>query len=147
MDTIVICTLTALTVLCGYCSKGIDIAWGTKGGAALVSASLGSVLSGGVGSVILALCLALFALSTILSWSLYGTRCFEYLFGTRASVGYKLVFILFAIVGATMSLNDAWNLADALNGFMAIPNLIAILILSPVVIKLLREYFARNGRQ
>ena len=144
MDTIVICTLTALTVLCGYCSHGIDIAWGTSGGAALVSGALGSVLGGGVGSVILALCLALFALSTILSWSLYGTRCFEYLFGTKASIGYKVVFILFAIVGATMSLSDAWNLADALNGFMAIPNLIAVLTLSPVVIKLTREYFSKE---
>ncbi len=144
MDTIVICTLTALTVLCCYCSRGNDIAWGTSGGAAIVSASLSSVLGGGVGSVILALCLALFALSTILSWSLYGTRCFEYLFGTKASIGYKLVFILFAIVGATMSLSDAWNLADALNGFMAIPNLIAILTLSPVIIKLVREYFSQD---
>jgi len=142
MDTIVICTLTALTVLCGYCSMGVDIAWGTSGGAALVSAAIGSVLGGGLGSVILALCLALFALSTVLSWSLYGTRCFEYLFGTKASIGYKIVFVLFAIVGATLSLNDAWNLADALNGFMAIPNLIAVLSLSPIVIKLTRDYFA-----
>ena len=77
----------------------------------------------------------------MLSWSLYGTRCFEYLFGTKASIGYKIVFILFAIVGATMTLNDAWNLADALNGFMAIPNLIAILALSPVIIKLVRDHF------
>ena len=95
-------------------------------------------------AAILALCLSLFALSTVLSWSLYGTRCFEYLFGTKASIGYKIVFILFAIVGATMSLNDAWNLADALNGFMAIPNLIAVLTLSPVIIKLVREYFSQN---
>ena len=94
--------------------------------------------------MILALCLALFALSTILSWSLYGTRCFEYLFGTKASIVYKVIFILFAIVGATMSLSDAWNLADALNGFMAIPNLIAILALSPVIIKLVREHFDEN---
>ena len=144
MDTIVICTLTALTVLCCYCSGGNDIAWGTSGGAAIVSASLSSVLGGGVGSVILALCLALFALSTVLSWSLYGTRCFEYLFGTKASTGYKIVFVLFAIIGATMSLSDAWNLADALNGFMAIPNLIAILTLSPVIIKLVRDYFKEN---
>ncbi len=141
MDTIVICTLTALTVLSAACAGGVEIAWGTSGGAAIVSAALSSVLGGGLGSVILALCLALFALSTVLSWSLYGTRCFEYLFGTRASIGYKLVFILFAIIGATMSLNDAWNLADALNGFMAIPNLIAILTLSPVIIRLVREYF------
>jgi AGCS family alanine or glycine:cation symporter len=144
MDTIVICTLTALTVLCCYCSGGNTIEWGTSGGAAIVSASLSSVLGGSVGSVILALCLALFALSTVLSWSLYGTRCFEYLFGTKASIGYKIVFILFAIVGATMSLSDAWNLADALNGFMAIPNLIAILTLSPVIIRLVRDYFKEN---
>ena len=102
------------------------------------------MLGGSVGSVILALCLALFALSTVLSWSLYGTRCFEYLFGTKASIGYKIIFILFAIVGATMSLSDAWNLADALNGFMAIPNLIAILTLSPVIIRLVRDYFKEN---
>ncbi len=145
MDTIVICTLTALTVLCAACAGSVDIAWGTSGGAAIVSAALSSVLSGGVGSVILAMCLALFALSTVLSWSLYGTRCFEYLFGTKASIGYKLVFILFAVVGATMSLSDAWNLADALNGFMAIPNLIAILALSPVIVKMVREHFQGNN--
>ena len=144
MDTIVICTLTALTVLCCYCSGGNQIAWGTSGGASIVSASLSSVLGGSVGSIILALCLSLFALSTVLSWSLYGTRCFEYLFGTKASTGYKIVFVLFAIIGATMSLSDAWNLADALNGFMAIPNLIAILTLSPVIIKLVRDYFKEN---
>ena len=144
MDTIIICTLTALTVLCSYSAGKVDLAWGTSGGAAIVSASLSSVLGGSVGSIILALCLALFALSTVLSWSLYGTRCFEYLFGTKASVGYKIVFILFAVVGATMSLNDAWNLADALNGFMAIPNLIAILALSPVIIKLVRDHFKEN---
>ncbi|MBR5701557.1 MAG: amino acid carrier protein, partial [Oscillospiraceae bacterium] len=143
MDTIVICTLTALTVLCCYCSSGVALDWGKGGGAEIVSTALASVM-GGTGSVILALCLSLFALSTVLSWSLYGTRCFEYLFGTKASVGYKIVFILFAIVGATMSLNDAWNLADALNGFMAIPNLIAVLTLSPVIIKLVREYFSQN---
>ena len=140
MDTIVICTLTSLTVLCGYCSSGIDIAWGTSGGASLVAGSISSVF-GSFGSVLLAICLALFALSTVLSWSLYGTRCFEYLFGTKASQGYKVVFVLFAIIGATMSLTDAWNLADALNGFMAIPNLIAVLTLSPEVIKLTKEYF------
>ena len=141
MDTIVICTLTALTVLSCYTAGGVDIAWGTSGGAAIVSSALSSVLGGGLGSAILAICLSLFALSTVLSWSLYGTRCFEYLFGTKASIAYKIIFILFAIVGATMSLSDAWNLADALNGFMAIPNLIAILILSPVIMKLVREHF------
>ncbi|MBE6914631.1 MAG: sodium:alanine symporter family protein, partial [Ruminococcaceae bacterium] len=81
-------------------------------------------------------------LSTILGWSLYGTRCFEYLFGTKASVIYKVIFVIVIVIGATLSLNDVWNIADALNGFMAIPNLIALLALSPVVIKLTKEYFS-----
>ncbi len=144
MDTIVICTLTSLTVLCAVSAGNVTVDWGVGGGAAIVSAALSSVLGGGIGSIILAVCLSLFALSTVLSWSLYGTRCFEYLFGTKASIGYKIVFILFAIVGATLSLNDAWNLADALNGFMSIPNLIAILALSPVIVKLVREHFKEN---
>ena len=118
MDTIVICTLTALTVLCCYCSGGNEIAWGTSGGASIVSASLSSVLGGGLGSIILALCLALFALSTILSWSLYGTRCFEYLFGTKFSVAYKLGITLeklsaslITLTGlSTVSLRKQWRM-------------------------------------
>ena len=141
MDTIVICTLTILTVLSAYCAGGIDISWGSGGSGANVAAAMSTVFGGRLGAVIIAVCLSLFALSTILSWSLYGTRCFEFLFGTKASKVYQIIFVLFAIVGATMSLADAWNLADALNGFMAIPNLIAILTLSPVIIKLVREYF------
>ncbi len=148
MDTIVICTLTSLVVLTSVSAGGIDIAWGTSGDATLVGNAIGAILGKGAGSIIIAVCLTLFAFSTILSWSLYGTRCFEYLFGTKASKVYQVIFVLFAIVGATMSLTDAWNLADALNGFMAIPNLISILALSPVVIKLTREYFekVKQGR-
>ena len=147
MDTIIICTLTSLVVLTTVAAAGgesVGIAWGTSGGASIVTACMARIISGGVSGVLVAVCLSLFAFSTILSWSLYGTRCFEYLFGTKASIGYKIVFILFAVVGATLSLNDAWNLADALNGFMAIPNLVAVLMLSPVVIRLTKEYFAKN---
>ncbi|MBO6011244.1 MAG: sodium:alanine symporter family protein [Oscillospiraceae bacterium] len=150
MDTIIICTLTSLVVLTTVAAagaEGVGIAWGTSGGASIVTACMARIISGGVSGVLVAVCLSLFAFSTILSWSLYGTRCFEFLFGTKASKVYQIIFVLFAIVGATMSLADAWNLADALNGFMAIPNLISILALSPVVIKLVREYFENKKQE
>ncbi len=141
MDTIVICTLTSLAVLCGSFA-GVDIAWGENAGTELTSAAFATVFGGQVGSLIIAVGITLFALSTILSWSLYGTRCFEYLAGTKAGIIYKVIFIFVIIIGATLSLNDVWNIADALNAFMAIPNLIALLLLSPVVIKLTKGYFA-----
>ena len=144
MDTIVICTLTSLTVLTVYSAGGIDITWGSGGNGSNVAAAMSTVFGSKLGAVIIALCLSLFALSTILSWSLYGTRCFEYLFGVKASKVYQVLFIVFVLIGATMSLADAWNLADALNGFMAIPNLIALLALSGVTIKLTREHLAAN---
>jgi len=141
MDTIVICSLTAFTVLSGHFA-GVEIAWGGSGGSELTAAAFGTVFGNRIGALIIAVGIALFALSTILSWSLYGTRCFEYLFGTKASVIYKVIFVIVIVIGATLSLNDVWNIADALNGFMAIPNLIALLALSPVVIKLTKEYFS-----
>ncbi len=141
MDTIVICSLTSLSVLCGNCA-GVEIAWGESAGTELTSAAFGTVFGDKIGAMIIAVGITLFALSTILSWSLYGTRCFEYLFGTKASIVYKVIFIIVIVIGATLSLNDVWNIADALNAFMAIPNLIALLLLSPVVIKLSKEFFA-----
>ena len=147
MDTIVICTLTSLTVLSAYCAGGIDITWGSGGSGANVAAAMSTVFGGKLGAVIIAVCLSLFALSTILSWSLYGTRCFEYLFGMKATRVYQAVFVLFVIVGATMSLADAWNLADALNGFMAIPNLIALLALSGVTIQLTKEHLETHAQK
>ena len=147
MDTIVICTLTSLTVLTVYSAGGIDITWGSGGNGSNVAAAMSTVFGSKLGAVIIALCLSLFALSTILSWSLYGTRCFEYLFGVKATKVYQALFICFVIIGATMSLADAWNLADALNGFMAIPNLIALLALSGVTIKLTREHMEANAKK
>ena len=144
MDTIVICTLTSLLVLCAYTSGGIDITWGSGGGASNVAQAMSTVFGSKLGSVIIAVCLSLFALSTTLSWSLYGSRCFEYLFGVKATRIYQLLFILFVIIGATMSLADAWNLADALNGFMAIPNLIALLALSGVTAKLTKDHIGTH---
>jgi AGCS family alanine or glycine:cation symporter len=143
MDTIVICTLTALALLCGICS-GVDVTWGQSAGTDLIAAAFSTVFGSKIGSLIIAVGITLFALSTVLGWSLYGTRCFEYLFGTRASVGYKIVFVIVVVIGATLKLSLVWDIADTLNGFMAIPNLIALLALSGVVIKLTKDYFAEE---
>ncbi len=144
MDTIVICSLTCFTVLSGFCSGKMDITWGTGGGAPNVAEAIGSVLGSQAGALIIAVCLSLFALSTILSWSLYGTRCCEFVLGYKASKVYQVVFVVFVVVGATLSLQVAWDLASVLNALMAVPNLIALLCLSPVVVKLTREHFAGN---
>jgi len=145
MDTIVICTLTAFVVLMGSCA-GVPIAWGEGAGTEVVAGAFGTAFGGQVGALIVAIGITLFALSTMLSWSLYGSRCFEYLFGHKAGLGYKIVFIVAVVVGATLSLSTVWNLADALNGFMAIPNLIALLALSGVVVKLTKEYFFNKDK-
>ena len=145
MDTIVICTLTALVVLLGYCSGAIAPEWAGSGGTELVSGAFGGVLGDKIGSLIVAVGITLFALSTLLSWSLYGVRCFEYLFGVGASLGYKIVFVLAVVVGATLKLSIVWDIADTLNGLMAIPNLIALLGLSGVVVKMTKEHFGNKN--
>ncbi len=142
MDTIVICTLTALVVLLGYCSGAIAPDWAGSGGTELVSGAFGGVLGSKLGSLIVAVGITLFALSTLLSWSLYGVRCFEYLFGVKASMIYKIVFVIVVVIGATLKLSIVWDIADTLNGFMAIPNLIALLGLSGVVIQATKEHFS-----
>ena len=140
MDTIVICTLTALTLLCGAADK---IVWGQNAGAELISASFSSVFGAQVGSMLVAVGITLFALSTILSWSLYGTRCCEFLLGSAAARVYQVIFVCVILVGATLKLGLVWDIADTLNGFMAVPNLVALLGLSPVVIKLTKEHFTK----
>lgn len=142
MDTIVICSLTAVTVLCGV-ERGVEITWGQDAGAELVSASFATVFGSQASALIVALGIGLFALSTILSWSLYGSRCCEFVLGAKAVKPYQIVFIAAVVVGAILKLDLVWNLADALNGFMAIPNLIALLGLSGVVIKLTKDYFSK----
>ena len=92
-------------------------------------------------SLIVAVGIGLFALSTILSWSLYGTRCFEFLTGGKGVRVFQSVFVIVVVIGATLELELVWNIADTLNGFMAIPNLVALLGLSGVVVKLTKDYF------
>ena len=143
MDTIVICTLTAMTLLCGA-ESGVQIAWGQSAGSELISAAFATVFGNQAASLIVAVGIGLFALSTILSWSLYGSRCFEFLFGTKLLPVYQVVFVAVVVIGATLELELVWNIADTLNGFMAIPNLVALLGLSGVVVKLTKNYFEKE---
>jgi len=142
MDTIVICTLSGLTILLALDESALS--YGVKGTTSLNAQALGTVFGGKVGALIIAVGLSLFALSTVLSWGLYGTRCWEYILGTKAIRPYQIIFTLLVIVGATMSLDLAWDIADTLNGLMAIPNLIAIFALSGVVVKVTKEFFSRD---
>lgn len=140
MDTIVVCTMTAMVVLLGV---GVDqIAYGQDVGASLTIAGFQSVFGGPIPALVVAVCLTLFALSTTLTWGLYGSRCFEFLFGYKASKIYQVLFSLVVVLGATMKLEIVWNIADTLNGFMALPNLLALLLLSPLVAKLAKQHFA-----
>ena len=143
VGTNMICTLTVLTMLCGY-RRGVVVEWGQSAGAELISAAFGTFFGGKLGSIIVAVAICLFALSTILSWSLYGTRCCEFLFGRRSVRPYQILFILAVVVGSSMELDLVWTIADTFNGFMAIPNLIALLGLSGVVVKLTKQHFERQ---
>ena len=143
MDTIVICTLTGLTVLCGV-ESGVEVAWGQSAGSELIAAAFATVFGDKIGALIIAVGIGLFALSTILSWSLYGTRCCEFLLGSKAVPVFQIVFVVMVVVGATLELELVWNIADTLNGFMAIPNLMALLGLSGVVVKLTKNYFQKE---
>ncbi len=136
-DTIVICTLTALSILC----SGIDIDYGNAAGAELTISGFTSTFGGWI-SILLAVALCCFAFSTILGWGLYGSRCIEYLFGSKLVRPFVVVYSLVAIIGATMDLGLLWSLADTFNGLMIIPNLIAVFLLSGTVIHLTKDYFS-----
>ena len=142
-DTIIICSITAFTVLLSGFELGADAlaAYASKGAAAV--AAFNAILPGTLGGTIIQLSLIFFALSTILSWSYYGERCWGYLCKDNKVVAsiYKVVFVLFCIVGATGSGQLMWDISDTLNGAMAIPNLIALILLSGAVSNITREYF------
>lgn len=141
VDTIVICTLTALVILC----SGVPVGYGEAAGAELTISGFTSVYGGWV-SIFTAVSMCCFAFSTIIGWGLYGTRCIEFLFGTRANKPFMILYALVAIVGATMNLGLMWNIAETFNGLMVIPNLIAVFLLSGVVVKLVKEYFEGEGK-
>ena len=163
IDTLIVCTITALVIMISaewtsinpafqncvdqggqvadrVCTLGDEQFKQGLTGASLSAAAFGSGLPG-VGNWIVTFGLVLFAFTTILGWSVYGERCVEYLFGVRAIMPFRILWVLAIPVGATVKLSFVWLLADTLNALMALPNLIALLLLSPVVFRLTREYF------
>ena len=141
VDTIVICTLTALVILCSE----VPINFGSAAGAELTISGFTSTYGNWV-SIFTAVAMCCFAFSTIVGWGLYGARCIEFLFGSKVNKPFMLVYSLVAIVGATMDLGLLWSIAETFNGLMAIPNLIAVFLLSGVLVKLVKEYFAKEGK-
>ncbi|WP_165210477.1 alanine/glycine:cation symporter family protein [Streptococcus tangpeifui] len=139
IDTIIICTLTGLSIL-------ITGQWSVKGleGAAVTQSAFASVF-GHIGSLVLTLSLALFAFTTILGWSYYGERCVEFVFGTKGITIYRCIFVLMVALGGYLQLQVIWKIADIVNGLMALPNLIALLVLSPIIIKETQSYFKRKA--
>ncbi|GEQ32613.1 sodium:alanine symporter [Marinilactibacillus psychrotolerans] len=136
-DTIVLCTITALViVMTGAWDTGLD-------GAPLTTAAFEEGLP--YGGYVVTFGLIFFAFSTLLGWSYYGERCMEYLFGPKSIIVYRLVYLPLIVVGSVGGLRVVWALADTLNGLMALPNLIGLLILSPVIVKSTKDFFGKNG--
>ncbi|MGI6019397.1 MAG: alanine/glycine:cation symporter family protein [Marvinbryantia sp.] len=133
-DTIVICTLTALAVLLG----NETITYGAAAGAELTIGGFTNVYGDWV-SILTAVAMCCFAFSTIIGWGLYGTRCMEFLFGSKVNKPFMLVYALVAIIGATLEIGLLWSLADTFNGMMVIPNLIALFLLSGTLFKIVKE--------
>lgn len=140
-DTIVICTLTALVILC----SGTSIAYGQAAGAELTISGFTATYGNWV-SLFTALAMCCFAFSTILGWGLYGARCIEFLFSEKITKYFMAAYSLVAILGATANLGLMWSIAETFNGLMAIPNLIALFLLSGKVAELTKEYFANEGK-
>jgi len=138
MDTIVICTLTALVILL----SGVTVPYGQAAGAELTISGFTTVYGNWV-SIFTAIAMCCFAFSTIVGWGLYGARCAEFLFGSKILLPFNIAYSLVSIVGATVNLGLIWGISDTFNGFMTVPNLIGVFLLSPVVLKLIREHFAK----
>ena len=139
-DTILICTLTALVILCSQ----VSIPYGQAAGAELTIQGFTATYGNWV-SIFTAVAMCCFAFSTILGWGLYGARCIEFLFSSKVTKPFMVLYSLVAILGATADLGLMWNIAETFNGLMAIPNLIALFLLSGTVVKLTKAYFAQEN--
>jgi AGCS family alanine or glycine:cation symporter len=134
IDTLIICTMTGLVLV-------VTGVWnGEPQGAAMTLSAFKAELP--FGDIILSICIVLFAFTTMLGWSYYGERCAEFLLGPKVIVPFRVLWVIGVFLGTQMSLDLVWKMSDALNGMMAIPNLIALILLAPVVFRLTREYFA-----
>lgn len=136
IDTLIICSITGLAII-------VSGSWFVEGvaGATMTQHAFGASLF--MGEDFISLAIALFAFTTLLGWSYYGERCAEYLFGERCVFAFRVLWVIAVPIGAVMQLGVVWTLADTLNGMMALPNLIALILLAPVVVKLTRSYFAK----
>ena len=137
MDTIVICTMTALIILL----SGVTVPYGQAAGAELTISGFTTVYGNWV-SIFTAIAMCCFAFSTIVGWGLYGARCAEFLLGSKILLPFNIAYSLVSIVGATVNLGLIWGISDTFNGFMTVPNLIGVFLLTPVVLKLTKEHFA-----
>ena len=140
MDTIVICTMTALIILL----SGVQINYGQAAGAELTISGFTAVYGNWI-SIFTAVAMCCFAFSTIVGWGLYGLRCAEFIFGSKIWLPFNIAYALVAIVGATMDLGIIWSVSDTFNGFMTVPNLIAVFLLTPALLKLIRDYFKKEN--
>lgn len=137
IDTLIICTMTGLVlIVSGVWSSDLQ-------GAAMTLSVFDATLP--FGGNILSLCIALFAFTTMLGWSYYGERCAQFLLGSKVVIPFRILWVLGVFIGTQMSLGLVWKMSDALNGMMAIPNLLALLLLSPVVFKLTKQYFQQDN--
>ena len=139
MDTIVVCTMTAMVILL----SGVNITYGQAAGAELTIAGF-TMFYGNWVSIFTAVAMCCFAFSTIIGWGLYGARCVEFLFGDKTTKVFYIAYSLISIVGATVSLDLIWGISDTFNGFMTVPNLIAVFLMAPVVLKLTKEHFSNK---
>ncbi len=138
IDTLIVCTMTAMVII-------LTNSWESgANGAVLTSVAFSSVL-GETGDMIVSICMCLFALTTLLGWSYYGERCAQFLFGTLVIKPYRLLWVLVVLVGATSDVKAVWLAADIMNGLMALPNLIALLLLSPLVVSLSKKYLSGSS--
>lgn len=146
-DTMVVCTLTAFAVL----SSGlVDLNTGAVLSSAKDSALVGEAFAtvfGKAGPGFIAVAIFLFAYTTVLGWSHYGTTACQYLFGTKSTIVYRVFFIVVIVFGATMNLKLAWDLSDTFNGLMAMPNLIGVVSLAPVVYRITANYVKRKFKK
>ena len=141
VDTIIICTFTALVILC----SGVPITFGADAGAELTISGFTSTYGNWI-TIFTAVAMCCFAFTTILGWCVYGERCAIYLFGDRAQMVFRLVYCLAVGVGSVLALDAVWLLADTCNALMALPNLTGVLLLSPVLFKIVRDEVARDDR-
>jgi len=138
IDTLVVCSLTGLAILAsGVWTQG-------AGAGVLTQMAFDTAFPGGVGSALVALAIALFAFSTILGWCYYGERCVEFLLGERAVIPFRWLFVAATFIGALRTIDFVWVFSDVMNGLMALPNLVGLLLLSGVAVRETRDFFARN---